>query len=202
MAGKGLKNLADWMLLEVDDKDDSYLIGKADAGSVVLTSRVIDMHGDWASTEDSRYGLDGPGTGIEIDADTLQAIQRDPTTWYSAQRTTPSEMSRTALRVFFVIAKDWGVTPDDQRVLLGNPPIDIFDLWVEGKGPVLDSDTLDRISHVFGVYKNLRLIFPSEDQALAWPRKPNQYFGGATALSVMLNGHIEEVQRYLRRQVA
>jgi len=63
--------------------------------------------------------------------------------------------------VFLNIAKAWELSNQETQKLLG------------------DAD-LERISYVFGIYKALRNIFPSENQANSWVKKPNQAFGGIT----------------------
>lgn len=112
----------------------------------------------------------------------------------------PKEVSNTALKVFFNITRAWGLKAQEERVLLGEPANSTFYKWRNGEGPVVPKDTLERISYVMGIYKALRLLFPTESQACAWPRKPNRDFGEASALSVMLQGgvvNLADVRRYL-----
>lgn len=112
----------------------------------------------------------------------------------------PKAVSNTALRVFFNISKAWGMKPQEEKVLLGEPPSSTFYKWRNGEGPALSRDTLERVSYVMGIYKALRILFPTEDQANAWPKKTNRDFGGKPALDVMLGGSITdlaEVRRYL-----
>jgi hypothetical protein len=112
----------------------------------------------------------------------------------------PKVVSSTALKVFFNITQSWGLKSQQERVLLGEPANSTFYKWRNGEGPVVPKDTLERISYVMGIYKALRLLFPTEGQANAWPNKPNRDFGGATALSVMLQGsvaNLADVRRYL-----
>ncbi|MFC6673255.1 antitoxin Xre/MbcA/ParS toxin-binding domain-containing protein [Marinobacterium aestuariivivens] len=112
----------------------------------------------------------------------------------------PKVVSNTALKVFFNIAKEWGLSSQDEMTLLGDPARSTFYKWRNGDGPVIPKDTLERISYVMGIYKALRLLFPTEDQANAWPRKPNRDFGGESALGVMLKGsviNLADVRRYL-----
>ncbi len=112
----------------------------------------------------------------------------------------PKAVSDTALKVFFNIAKAWGLSSQDEMILLGCPARSTFYKWRSGEGPAVPKDTLERISYVMGIYKALRLLFPTEDQANAWPNKPNRDFGGASALNVMLEGsviNLADVRRYL-----
>lgn len=112
----------------------------------------------------------------------------------------PKEVSNTALKVFFNITRAWGLKAQEERVLLGEPANSTFYKWRNGEGPVVPKDTLERISYVMGIYKALRLLFPTESQACSWPRKSNRDFGEASALSVMLQGgvvNLADVRRYL-----
>jgi len=112
----------------------------------------------------------------------------------------PMVVSNTALKVFFNIADAWGLSSQDEMILLGGPARSTFYKWRNDEGPAVPKDTLERISYVMGIYKALRLLFPTEDQANAWPRKPNRDFGGEPALSVMLKGsviNLADVRRYL-----
>ena len=56
------------------------------------------------------------------------------------------------------------------------------------------------MSYVLGIYKALQLLFPSPRQADAWMCKPNEAFGGGTALDHALGGNVTDladVRRYL-----
>ncbi|MFT4924047.1 MAG: hypothetical protein ACI8WB_000125 [Phenylobacterium sp.] len=116
------------------------------------------------------------------------------------QQTDPKVVSQTALRVFFNITDGWQLSSQDTMVLLGEPARSTFFKWRKGEGPALSKDTLERISYVMGIYKALRLLFPTEEQANAWPKKVNKYYDGHSALDFMLKGsvtHLSDVRRYL-----
>jgi len=59
---------------------------------------------------------------------------------------------------------------------------------------------MEQISDVFGIYKNLRIIFPTEQQANEWVRKPNKAFDNRTAIEVMVDD-LSTVRRYLDSQL-
>lgn len=112
----------------------------------------------------------------------------------------PKAVTRTAMKVFFNITSAWGLKPQDEKVLLGGPPNSTFYKWRSGEGPALSRDTMERVSYVMGIYKALRLLFPTEEQANAWPHKASRDFAGQSALAVMCGGSITdlaEVRRYL-----
>lgn len=110
------------------------------------------------------------------------------------------QVSHTALKAFFNISEAWQLSTSQQLVLLGLPARSTFYKWRNGEGPVLPKDTLERISYLLGIYKALRLLFPSQAQADQWPHKSNRDFAGESALEQMLKGnvmHLAEVRRYL-----
>ncbi|MEJ6657084.1 MAG: MbcA/ParS/Xre antitoxin family protein [Pseudomonas sp.] len=112
----------------------------------------------------------------------------------------PKEVTTTAMKVFFNITRSWGLKAQEEKVLLGEPANSTFYKWRNGEGPALSRDTLERVSYVMGIYKALRLLFPTEEQANAWPRKPSRDFGNESALNVMLKGsvtNLSDVRRYL-----
>ncbi len=108
--------------------------------------------------------------------------------------------SKIGLEVFFKITDLWGLTAQEQRILLGDPALSTFHEWRNGDGPIVPQDTLERISFVLGIFKALRTLYPTEERACAWPKKPNRYFGGQSALDVMLSGRLKDVRQYLDAQ--
>jgi hypothetical protein len=99
--------------------------------------------------------------------------------------------------------KSWQVKAQGQRTLLGKPPESTFYNWKKGKVSGLSVDTLERISYVMGIYKALGILFPTREQADAWPQKNNEAFNNETALEFMLKGsmiHLSDMRRYLDAQ--
>jgi hypothetical protein len=105
-----------------------------------------------------------------------------------------------ALRTFFRIADAWGLSGEQARTLLGNPPRSTFYEWKKQGPASLPRDTLERISYLFGIYKALQILLPDAHAADAWVRKPNQapLFGGRPALERMLSGNVADL--YVVRQ--
>jgi hypothetical protein len=115
----------------------------------------------------------------------------------------PTKTAKVALSVFFNIMNAWRVKAKDQRVLLGSPAESTFYNWKNGKVSSLSVDTLERISYVMGIYKALGILFPTREQADAWPQKPNSAFNNESALAFMLKGsmiHLSDMRRYLDAQ--
>lgn len=105
------------------------------------------------------------------------------------------------LEAFFAIADRWRLSTDEQIALLGWPGRSTFFKWKKDGG-ALPADTRERISHMLGIWKSLRILFTQDERGEAWVRAQNRYFDGASALDVMLEGMagIIRVRRYLDAQ--
>ena len=106
-----------------------------------------------------------------------------------------------ALKAFFKITEKWGLSSDQEMILLGVPE-STFYRWKDKKNGSLSKDTLERISYILGIYKALRILLPSEKAAHEWIKKNNSavLFGGKTALDKLMKGHVvdlADVRRYL-----
>lgn len=117
----------------------------------------------------------------------------------------PRQLAGPALRTFFNITRQWGLSAWEERVILGSIPESTFFKWKKHRDGNLPSDTLERISYVLGIYKALQILLPDNDAADSWIRKPNDAppFGGRSALARMLSGNVSDlyvVRRYLDAQ--
>ncbi len=116
------------------------------------------------------------------------------------------EISAAGLRAFFNIARDWGLSTDEQMVLLGSPGRSTFFKWKAApESAELKRDTLERLSYLLGIYKALQILLPDATAADAWVKKPNTApgFGGRSALDRMLGGNVSDlfaVRQYLDAQ--
>lgn len=112
------------------------------------------------------------------------------------------KLQAAALQAFFNLTKDWGLSAEEEQILLGRPPRSTFFKWKKEKQGHLSCDTLDRISYLLGIYKALHILLPNERAASEWPKKPNSapLFNGRSALDKMLAGKLidlADVRRYL-----
>jgi len=110
-----------------------------------------------------------------------------------------------ALRTFFNIAQAWGLSNEDQQRLLGCGRTTFFD-WKAGRIKAgLDAATLERLSHLFGIWSALHILLPVPERANAWVKQPNAapLFGGGSALERMRGGQVSDlfvVRQYLDAQ--
>jgi hypothetical protein len=101
----------------------------------------------------------------------------------------PALLARAGLSTFFRIAAEWQLEGAQQMGLLGLTSRTTFFRWKKAPPAALPPDTLERLSHVFGIYKSLQILLPGT-AAAAWIHRPNDapLFGGRPALELMLNG--------------
>lgn len=110
-----------------------------------------------------------------------------------------------ALRTFFNIAKAWKLDEPQAMTLLGfdeNSRSTYFRWKKNPDSARLSKDKLERLSYIFGIYKDLQILLPKPEAANGWLHRPNNAapFGGQPALERMLSGHVAdlyEVRRYL-----
>jgi hypothetical protein len=110
-----------------------------------------------------------------------------------------AQMGAAGLRACARIAQAWGLSTDEQRRLLGEPPRSTFFAWRKAPAQAaLPRDTLERLSLILGIYKSLQILLPDAAAADGWVRKGNAAFGGSTALAVMLGGNVGDLLRVRR----
>src|SRR6185312_13146627 len=85
----------------------------------------------------------------------------------AASRYLPTDAALTApaLRSFFRLAEHWDLRVAEQRKLLGDPPESTFYKWKREQDGSLGRDTLERISYLLGIWKDLQILFPDPAQA-------------------------------------
>lgn len=114
-----------------------------------------------------------------------------------------AQLSAAGIRAFTRIAALWGLSVEEQLLLLGEPARSTFFAWRKHPARAsLPKDTLERISNLLGIYKALQILFPDPGAADAWIRRPNSapLFAGRSALQRMLGGNVSDlntVRRYL-----
>ena len=118
----------------------------------------------------------------------------------------PEEVAAAGLRAFGRIAEAWGLSVEEQLVLLGGVARSTYYYWRGGGVKSLPRDTLERLSYVLGIYKALQILLPDPARADAWVRSANSAapFGGGSALERMLSGQVADlyvVRQYLDAQL-
>jgi hypothetical protein len=117
---------------------------------------------------------------------------------------TSARAAGAALRTFFRLVDAWQLSVAEQTALLGVARTTLYQ-WKQGKVAPLDRHLLERLSHLFGIYSSLQILFPASRRADEWLRKPNSapLFQGHSALDRMLAGQVADlyvVRQYLDAQ--
>lgn len=101
--------------------------------------------------------------------------------------------SAVAKKTFFRIMDLWGATNAQAKALLGSPSRSTFYGWKKGEGGTLSRDAFERVSYVIGIFKALQILFADGARADAWVSKPNDAFGGRSALDRMAAGNMSDL---------
>jgi hypothetical protein len=91
----------------------------------------------------------------------------------------------------------WKIT-DDQAAILLDLAVRTYRRWKAGESGHWDRDLKARLSNLMGVHKALRIVFHEPQRGYDWIKAPNEAFGGASALEVMLNGELTDLMRVRR----
>jgi uncharacterized protein (DUF2384 family) len=112
-------------------------------------------------------------------------------------------LSGPALEAFTRIAGHWRLSTAEQRTLLGGLAESTYFKYLKNpKAARLSADTLERISHLIGIFKSINVLLPRAEAADTWVRRPNNapLFKGRSALDYVLSGRFEDliaVRHYL-----
>lgn len=98
-------------------------------------------------------------------------------------------------RAVLNLLRHWNITDAEAAVLLGGLSPRSLHRWRKGSYGRHSRDLYDRLSHLLGIHKALRLVFADPQRGYAWVKKPNADFGGASALEIMLGGGMADLQR-------
>ena len=84
-----------------------------------------------------------------------------------------TEAAAISIRTFFRIAAEWDLTVQDLQALL-RVGRTTFLRWQQGRYEAgLTPAVLERLSHVFGIYKSLQILLAVRERSNAWIRQPN-----------------------------
>jgi len=112
----------------------------------------------------------------------------------------PDNIGSAALRTFFNVLERWKLGHQEGQSLLGTPGSTYFRWKKHPEQAQIDSDKLERISYILGIYKALHLIYSDESVADNWLKRPNTnpLFSGHPPLDRLLGGLVADL--YVIRQ--
>ena len=111
-------------------------------------------------------------------------------------------LAQAGMRGLARMGDHWGLTVDQQRVLLGDLPKTTYYAILKGEARTVSKDTLERLSLLLGIWANLEILLPNPQSSMGWMKRahPDPRFGGHSPLAWMLQGTVTalvEVRRYL-----
>lgn len=115
---------------------------------------------------------------------------------FAPEPITNDEAAAMFRAVVNLLAK-WGVT-DEQAATLLDSSVRTFRRWKAEEPGRITRDGKARLSNLMGVHKALRIIFREPERGYRWVKAPNEAFGNASALDVMLGGELTDLMRVRR----
>lgn len=107
----------------------------------------------------------------------------------AAERQVPASQDRGALaKMVMNLLDHWRLSTEDQAALLGIATSNRAALsnYRRGKAIGTSRDQYERVSHLLGIHKNLRLLFPqNRDLAYSWMTTRNKAFENLTPVEVV-----------------
>lgn len=101
----------------------------------------------------------------------------------------PASQDRGALaKMIMTLLDHWNLPTEDQAALLGVAPSNRSALGRYRKGEHIGTsrDQYERVGHLLGIHKNLRLLFPqNRDLAYRWMSTRNRAFDNLTPVDVV-----------------
>ena len=105
------------------------------------------------------------------------------------ERHSTASQDRGALaKMVMALLDHWSLSTEDQAALLGIAPGNRAALTRYRKGEAIGTsrDQLERVGHLLGIHKNLRLLFPqNRDLAYRWMSTRNKAFDNLTPVDVV-----------------
>jgi hypothetical protein len=101
---------------------------------------------------------------------------------------TPSADRGALAKMVMQLFDHWQLATEDQAVLLGIAPNNRSALTRYRKGEVIGTsrDQYERVGHLLGIHKNLRLLFPQQRElAYRWMSTPNKAFDQLTPVQLI-----------------
>ena len=119
----------------------------------------------------------------------------------STMSTISQLQNQAGLSAFFNITTGWGLTADQQRLLLGSPAKDAFLQWKQHRHGILRAEHKNRILTVLRIYRALNALYSSKN-VKRWltVSNPNRLFNNRSPLDHMLTGResaLQDVIAYL-----
>jgi hypothetical protein len=102
------------------------------------------------------------------------------------------DLAKAGLQGLDRIGEHWGLTVDQQRILLGSLPRTTYYAILNGTARTVSADTLERLSLLMGIWGHLEILIPNPQASLGWMRRPHpdHRFGDHSPLAWILQGTV------------
>lgn len=126
--------------------------------------------------------------------------QAEPPGTHAGRAEIAAAEAEAMLRAVLNLFNRWNLTSAEARRLLGEPSERTYQRWRKGEVAAIPHDTVFRLGTLLGIHKALRYMFTDKERGYTWIRKPNDAFGGSSALDRMMQGNptdLAAVRAYL-----
>lgn len=125
----------------------------------------------------------------------MTSVTPSPSAEHELQR------NNVALKGFSRITQEWQCTAEERQALLGGIALETLECDEESTETALSTETFNRISLIFGIYKALQILYPTHERANRRIRlKTNEPpFDGLSVMAFMTQGemeHLVQARRY------
>lgn len=126
----------------------------------------------------------------------LQLVEK--TAYQPAAPEISDEEGEAIARAVVNLFARWNLTDAQASILLGGLSARTWARWKAGSVGRIPRDLKTRLSNLMGIHKALRIIFTEAERGYGWIKRPNEAFGGTSALDVMLAGELTDIMRVRR----
>lgn len=123
----------------------------------------------------------------------LVPIDRDIETTAGGQIS--DDQAAALARAVVSLFRRWSLTDGQACTLLGGLSTATYSRWKRGAIGRITIDLATRLSNLIGIHKSLRILFTDTSRVYDWVQRPNEVFGGRSALEVMLRGQLTDLMR-------
>ena len=194
-AAGSFASLPDEVLRKLNIRGNGYFRLNQDGRSASVRWIAQDRHGIVSPVEEHRLGDTAAPTADEGMPGEAPGVPRHPT--WVAEGTAGETAGRPTGPVQFVrkLMEAWRLDGPDAVRLLGFDPedVDYVAAVLDGRRPLRGRDVRDRVAHLFCIRRTLWSLFRNPDAENGWLRERHSMLNGASPLSLMLGGSMEDL---------
>ena len=97
------------------------------------------------------------------------------------------------MRAFEAVAGLWNLSGAERQRILGLPRSTYARWRAKPESAAFDANTLERVSHILGIYKALHILFTDDTRADTWIDRPSRTFGDRPARERLTTGLVADL---------